>query len=37
MVTEEFELAVKVSLADDVVLHVPKSITKDPAPTRDPL
>ena len=37
IVTDEFELAVKVSFADDVVLQVPKSTTNDPAPTKDPL
>ena len=36
MVTDELELAVKVSLAELVVLHVPKSIVIEPEPTVDP-
>ena len=35
-VTADSVLAVKVSFAEEVVLHVPKSIVKDPAPTVDP-
>ena len=37
IVTDEFELAVKVSLEELVVLQVPKSIVKDPEPTVDPV
>ena len=37
IVTDELELAVKVSLAELVVLQVPKSIVKDPDPTVEPV
>ena len=33
---EEFEFAVNVSLVDEVVLQVPKSIVNEPAPTAEP-
>ena len=36
IVTEELEFAVKVSFVDEVVLHVPKSIVSEPAPTKEP-
>ena len=35
-VIAELELAVKVSFAELVVLHVPKSIVNEPSPTVDP-
>ena len=37
MVTEELLLAVNVSLEELVVLQVPKSIVKEPAPTVAPV